>query len=376
MSEKIKLQESIPSSNVKIIELYNKLESEQLKPHPDFQRKLVWKKQHKFHFIETILLNYPFPEIYIASSEINVISLQAIEIVVDGQQRLTAIRDYIKGEGDFKNQTSIKSFSQLEATQKKEFLNYYVSVRDLKDMQIDDIKEIFQRINHTEYSLNTVEKQNAQFGDGEFLLFCKQITDTDSISKENTDIILSTDTRDFFVKFWGQTQIFDENDNSRMLALQYVATLVTTILEPDYFHRNTKTNSYIAEYNNEFSQYTKVIDSLKTVLTFIQTLDLPQNSYWFKKPNLFTLIIELSKLDLSKIKAENLKQTLNKFEEISNQYFAKIELNNIPEDYKLYFEYAIQGINDRKQRLHRASVLEKLILENNENTISDRNISN
>jgi len=64
----MKLKESIPSNSVKIIELYNKIDSEILDTSPDFQRKLVWKKQHKYAFIDTILLNYPFPEVYIASS--------------------------------------------------------------------------------------------------------------------------------------------------------------------------------------------------------------------------------------------------------------------------------------------------------------------
>jgi uncharacterized protein with ParB-like and HNH nuclease domain len=366
MSENLKLSESIPSSNVKIIELYNKIENEKLIPHPDFQRKLVWKKQHKFHFIETILLNYPFPEIYLASSEIDVITLQAKEIVVDGQQRLTTIRDYIKGEGDFKEQETITPFSKLTSEQKKDFLNYYVSIRDLKDMKIDDIKEIFQRINHTEYSLNTVEKQNAQYGDGEFLLFCKQITDEDKITKDDTDILLSSDSRKFFVEFWNYTEIFDENDNSRMLALQYISTLVTTFLEPDYFHRNSKTNKYIADFNNEFPKYEIVIEKLTDVLSFIKLLNFEKGSYWFKKPNLFTLIIELSKVDLKKIKREEFKQSLLDLEDSSNKYFAKINLAEIPEDDKLYFEYAKQGINDKKQRLHRAEVIEKLISKNSE----------
>lgn len=368
MSENLKLPESIPSSNVKIIELYNKIENEKLIPHPDFQRKLVWKKQHKFHFIETILLNYPFPEIYIASSEIDVITLQAKEIVVDGQQRLTTIRDYIKQEGDFKKQEVITSFSKLTPEQKKDFLNYYVSVRDLKDMKIDDIKEIFQRINHTEYSLNTVEKQNAQYGDGEFLLFCKQITDEDKITKEDTDILLSVETRKFFVEFWNYTEIFDENDNSRMLALQYISTLVTTFLEPDYFHRNSKTNKYIADFNSEFPKYELVIERFESVLNFIKSLDFEKGSYWFKKPNLFSLIIELSKVNLTKINLADFKQSLINLEEVSNKYFAKINLEGILEDYKLYFEYAKQGINDKKQRLHRAQVIEKLISENIETT--------
>ena len=80
------LLESIPSTNVKIIELYNKVTSNSLTLSPDFQRKLVWKKQHKFDFIETILQNYPFPEVYIASSEMDVMNITSSEIVVDGQQ--------------------------------------------------------------------------------------------------------------------------------------------------------------------------------------------------------------------------------------------------------------------------------------------------
>jgi hypothetical protein len=366
MSEIIKLSESIPSSNVKIIELYNKIENGKLQPHPDFQRKLVWKKQHKFHFIGTILLNYPFPEIYIASSEIDVDSLEAKEIVVDGQQRLTAIRDYIKGEGDFQNQNIVNPFSNLSNEQKKEFLNYYVSVRDLKDLNINDIKEIFQRINHTEYSLNTVEKQNAQYGDGEFLLFCKQITDEDEITKQDTDIILDNETRKFFVDFWAYTKVFDDNDNSRMLALQYVATLVSTYLEPDYFHRNTKTLKYFADFNDVFPKYDEVVQKFISVMNLIYSLKLESDSYFFRKPNLFTLIIELTNFDHSKINLNHFRESLINLENLSNQYFAKLKLEEIPEDYKFYFEYAKQGINDKNQRLHRAKVISQIITESSE----------
>jgi hypothetical protein len=197
-------------------------------------------------------------------------------------------------------------------------------------------------------------------------LFCKQITDEDKITKEDTDILLSDETRNFFVEFWNYTEIFDENDNSRMLALQYISTLVTTFLEPDYFHRNSKTNKYIADFNNEFPKYEIVIEKFRGVLNFIKSLDFEKGSYWFKKPNLFSLIIELSRVDIKTINISNFKQLLIELEERSNKYFAKINLEGIPEDDKLYFEYAKQGINDKKQRLHRAQVIEKLILESSE----------
>lgn len=171
MSQEIKLKQSIPSNTIKIIELYNKIEANLLDTSPNFQRKLVWKKQHKYAFINTVLLNFPFPEIYIASSEIDVNNLQAKEIVVDGQQRLNTIVDYIKGINDFSNQNKLKSFSELTVLEKKEFLNYPVSMKDLKDLPEDTVKEIFRRINSTEYSLNANEILNAQFGDGEFAIF-------------------------------------------------------------------------------------------------------------------------------------------------------------------------------------------------------------
>lgn len=155
----MKLKESIPSNSIKIIELYNKILSETLVIRPSFQRKLVWKKQHKYHFIETILMNFPFPEIYIASSQIDIENLTAQEIVVDGQQRLSTIMDYIRGVNDFKQQSRVTSFDKLSIEEKKDFLNYLVTVRDLKNMEYEAIKEVFERINSTEYCLNQVEKK-------------------------------------------------------------------------------------------------------------------------------------------------------------------------------------------------------------------------
>ncbi|MBT9483340.1 DUF262 domain-containing protein [Sediminibacterium sp.] len=358
-----KLTTSIPSSNLKVIELYNKIDSGNLIINPNFQRKLVWKKQHKFHFIETILKNFPFPEVYIASSSIDVENLLASEIVVDGQQRLSTIVDYIKGQGDFVGQKAILAFKDLDTDSKKDFLNYMVSVRDLKDLHLDDIKDIFKRINNTEYSLNAVEKKNAQYGDGEFMIFCKQIVELEEVQSNDTEVILDQVERQLIIDFWIQNNIFTENDSNRMIALQYVATLITTMLEPDYFHRNSKTMDYIEKYNNEFVDYISVFNRLKKVIEFIVKLKLEKGSYWYNKPNIFTLIVELNKIDIDKIDPVMFKEYLDKLEEGSVKYFANIEIETISDDEKKYFEYAKQGINDKNQRLHRAKVVSDLVLK-------------
>ncbi len=357
-----RLKESIPSTNMKIIELFNKIEAGALILEPDFQRKLVWKKQHKIHFIETILMNYPFPEIYIASAEINVDTIMAQEIVVDGQQRLSTIVSYIKSEGDFESQLKIPPFEKLDTDIKKNFLNYLVTVKDLKDMSIENIKEIFQRINNTEYSLNTVEKRNAQFGDGEFIIFCKQILEKDyNPSEEITDVIIDSDSKKILNDFFEKYQIFNENDLKRMYALQVVMSIVATLVYSEYFTRFRKVDEFIEQYNDYFDRAVDVTEKLVNIFEFIDKLELNSKSYWFTKANIFSLILELSKVDLSSIDIESLKTALNDFELESKQYFAEINIENIPAENVKYFEYAKEAINEKKSREHRGSIINKII---------------
>mgnify|MGYP005998049349 CR=1 FL=1 len=126
------IQASLSASERRILKLFNDIKNGDLILRPYFQRKLVWKKTHKYHFIETILRNYPFPEIYIATGDMDVENLEAKEWVVDGQQRLSTIYDYITSSGDFENQSVITPFDKLE-DKKKQYKKY------LKELIIQNI---------------------------------------------------------------------------------------------------------------------------------------------------------------------------------------------------------------------------------------------
>lgn len=387
MAEKTfeKLKETIPSDGVKIIELYNKIDNGILNVQPNYQRKLVWKKQHKYAFIETILLNFPFPEVYIASSDIDVENMIASEVVVDGQQRLTTIVEYIKGEGDFKNQDRITPFCKLLADEKKEFLNYKVSVKDLKEIGEKLIKEIFQRINSTEYSLNTVEKNNAQFGDGEIAIFCKQLVESNyNPTKGETDIIIDTSARELIIDFFIQNEIFTENDKKRMYDFQYMMLLTATILDGSYFGRSTRVDYYLEKYNSAFDNYTDILDSLSMAITVISKLGFSKKSYWYNKANLFTILIELSKINIQDLDLEKLEVELLSLEDKVDIYFNaedEDEMVGITEDERKYFEVARHGSHEKAARDHRGKVIYELFSRclNTPNTkpesYSNRNIT-
>ncbi len=362
-----KLIANIPANNEKIIQIYNKLESGELDPSPGFQRKLVWRKQHKYDFIETILRNFPFPEVYIAPGKIDTVNLGINELIVDGQQRLTTIQNYINGHDVFSlDKIPIKTFSSLTKDEKGDFLSYDVSVRYLKNASEAQIKEIFQRINSTEYALNATERLNAQWGDSEFICFAKQLIEEDlNINLELINYQISKTNRTYFLKFFhDKHSVFTETDVNRMLSLQFILTLISTICEGAYFSRNTKVQNYIEGQFEEFQDASTIDHTLILTVKFIDKLNLDKFSYWFNKANIFTLIIELYKYDLSAINRKTFSAKLSGLEDDNLKYLEAEKSDRNPaisRTHLKYIQFSREGINGKPARDYRGKVLRKMI---------------
>lgn len=341
-----KLKDSVTATNKSIIDLYKKIKSNNLILRPSFQRKLVWRKNHKFNFIKTILDNFPFPEIYISTGDINTETMAEIEIVVDGQQRLSAIRDYIDGIGDFENQKAIRPFDKLEDDEKKVFLSYKVIVRELGLLEEEVVKDIFQRINSTEYSLNQMEKINSSYNNNEFLIFSKKLLDN-CYEGANADLCTIS-------CFFEINKIFTDNDIRRMLDLQFIMLIVIS-LEIGYFNRTTEINNFLEKYNESFDIADKAQTELLFIVNFINDLSLDNKSYWLNKANIFSLIIELSKIDLSTLDQKLIKNKLDYYE---NLYKVEDKSN---EQFLKYMEVAKEAVNDKKSRIIRGEFLQKLL---------------
>ncbi|MDO8035059.1 DUF262 domain-containing protein [Janthinobacterium sp. SUN128] len=366
------LDSSIPANNQKIIEIYNKMRQGQLLVNKDYQRKLVWKRNHKLEFIDTVLKNFPFPEIYLAPGNLDQANLILTDEIVDGQQRLTTIRDYIEGTDIFAlDDLSIQKFSDLTVPERTAFLNYEISVRYLKNMNAEQVREIFQRINKTDYALNSTERINAQWGDSEFVLFSKQLIEPEFESESVQYIIDSSERREFVNFFLGgededdNVGVFSETDMSRMFALQYIMTLVVTLDDEVYFARNDKIKNYIEGFNEGFGQGAAIKDKLLSVIRFISSLGLGRTSRWYKKANLFSLICELAKLDVSKIDKDHFSMALSYFDYRATMHEfhlsdPTLELNR---DELRYLDYAREAVNQKAARDYRGEFLRKLILE-------------
>ena len=361
-----KLDASIPANNSKIIELYNKMKVGQISINNDYQRKLVWKKQHKFDFIDTILRNYPFPEIYLAPGSLDQEKLILVDEIVDGQQRLTTIQNYINGVDVFSfPRLPIKRFSELNPTEKGSFLNYEVSIRYLKNVSALQVRDIFQRINKTDYALNSIERLNAQWGESEFICFCKQVVERE-FESEAVQYIMEPKKRETFLKFFHGVEddesVFSQGDNSRMLATQYIMTVVATMDYGEYFPRNDKVNYYITSFNDAFPQAAVIEERLVKVINFINTFTVNRDSRWFNKANLFTIFVELDKSELNLIDSQKLSQTLNNLDRRASLGELGIDEDNekLSFEEQKYLDYAREAVNQKAARDYRGTFMQSI----------------
>ncbi len=137
------------------------IRSEYIDLSPEFQRNEVWSDiTKKSLFIESLLLNIPIPIFYAYENEDGHLS------IIDGKQRLSTIRDYLKGKFTLKNVKYLKeyiglTYEQLPERVKLDFnryqcqfylLHYATPKRYLFD--------IFMRINTGSVPLTSQEIRN------------------------------------------------------------------------------------------------------------------------------------------------------------------------------------------------------------------------
>lgn len=158
---KVNFSRSTPSV-FEIFRQYN--ERKNINLAPPFQREKVWSKKQNSELIESILMGIPLPIMYFFQDEKGNIQ------VVDGKQRLTALFEFMKenGNGYTLSELTIlhdlkgKKFKDLEPYQRANIEDYELVINIIKPPTPDRIKfDIFDRVNRGGTRLNNQEMRNA-----------------------------------------------------------------------------------------------------------------------------------------------------------------------------------------------------------------------
>ncbi|WP_462413734.1 GmrSD restriction endonuclease domain-containing protein [Neobacillus sp. Marseille-QA0830] len=132
-----------------------------LEKQPIFQRNYVWNDKKASLLIESILLNVPIPLIFTAEDKDS-----GTELVVDGQQRITSVFEYIDGKFPLSglkifHELNGKTFKQLDRVYQLKINRYPFSVIKISGDSDEEVKfEIFERINSGAANLNDQELRN------------------------------------------------------------------------------------------------------------------------------------------------------------------------------------------------------------------------
>ncbi len=320
-------------TNPTIADIYQLIKEEKLVLQPDFQRKFVWTIEHQEAFVDTILSGLPFPEIYVSEGGVDVDKLRTTRLVIDGQQRLTTIRNYI--EGNFSQPLAkIPTFQSLTDTQKQEFLSYQIVMRDIGKVDDQTTREIFRRINLTKFKLDDIEIHNAIY-DGHFIQAAKRILDGVDLA---------------------QYGVLRESEFTRMADLHFILLVMSTLENGGYFAQDGGVEPKVAEFNDVYPNMISMVSLLRQTFNTITALDLPTDSMWFRKSNFFTLVVEFAgNLD---VLPGDIKDRLNVLEEsvMENRFNAGSEFHQ-------YYSYMYQATHARRARVVRAEVFRKYCLD-------------
>lgn len=240
---------------------------------PPFQRNPVWSLRQQSALIDTILMEYPIPEIYM--QELTDPEGGQKHILVDGQQRIRTVLSFLAGDFELEEDSTTfpqLNFEDLGEQERKKIFEYNFVVRVLPEMPDVEVRAIFQRLNRNTTTLNAQELRHATYW-GPFIKLMEEVSD---------------------FEFWGNAGIFSANDVRRMLDIEFISEITVAVLN-GLQNKKKHLEEFYQLYETKFEESEMVRNVFVQVLGEIDKL-LPNitKTRWRKKSDFYTLFVTLA----------------------------------------------------------------------------------
>jgi Protein of unknown function DUF262 len=315
---------------------------------PKFQRRGVWTPAARSFFIDTILQSMPIPPIYIRVTQ-SPDKKRRIRQIVDGQQRLSCILDFIGGK--FRLSRALrapwggKTYDGLSVDEQDRIRNYSFAAEIFQGISDREVLQIFSRLNTYSVQLNAQELRNGRYF-GEF---------------KNCVYSLAYD----HLEFWRRNKIFTERNIARMIEVELTSELVITQIAGMQDKKKT-IDSFYSQLEDSFetkeineSRFREVIDLIS------DTFDTGLGETEFSRPPIFYSLFGTlyhRKFGLEGVELPTPKKSLTKDEKISlnntvAELSAAIESKELNQEYTEFVTACLRQTDNIRPRQIRLTTI-------------------
>lgn len=240
--------------------IFDRLRNDEIDLSPDFQRNPnLWNKREQSRLIESILIKIPLPAFYFDCLE------DDTWVVVDGLQRLTALKNFVVLPPEDKNKLKLseleylddlngKTYEELPRLYQRRLDEENIFAYMIRPGTPDSVKvSIFKRINMGGLQLNSTEILNSVYR-GQVSNLIKKMADSEEfLAATNKKIsIKRMMDRDFVIRFTAFYVLRYENYRGNIeefldKALSYIKKEFTENLEKDIYDKFTFSMKYCYE---------------------------------------------------------------------------------------------------------------------------------
>lgn len=341
---------------------------------PKYQRNSVWNEKAKAYLIDTIVRGLPIPPIFLRQ-KVDVGTKTTYREIIDGQQRVRAILDYVVAESfaikkSHNKELGGKRYSELEPDIQEAILEYDIMAAVVTEKDESIVYDMFARLNSNNMVLNRQEIRNSKFwGDFKVLVYR-----------------LSSRYRDFFL----ENKLLTDNDCARMQDSELINSMVILLLEGVVKETPTSVDNIYKKYDRDFScsevvesQFDSVMIVIDEIYNFFNgaTGCFGNKNYFF---TLFCVLVNqmygLKNTNLPRntaLSSDIISSSASKLHSAIAQFIVDFEENMEDKEntYGLYLEFTEFAKNHKSRTTDKVERLQRIEFLNNaiERNMSDGN---
>lgn len=225
------------ASPMSVADYCNAMKEKKIIVNSDYQRKDgLWNTPARSFFIESILLEYPIPKMFVYA-KLDLKTRGVIKEIVDGQQRSQALMLFYENKLALsKNIETVElrgmKYNKLSDDWQTKFLSYQLPVDQFSGVPEDEVRDAFRRMNANNVPLNAEEQRNARY-QGEFKWFINRIAES-------------------YKEFLLSLGLLSRRDLIRMTDLRLYAEIALTLDEGFITVKGMQLDKLYKKYNAEF----------------------------------------------------------------------------------------------------------------------------